>query len=172
MTFSFLTAGEILFGRGAASAVPDRIATLGRRVLLVQGATPSRSDGLASALEARDLSVLRRPVAAEPDVALVESLAAAAREHRSDAVVSLGGGAVIDAGKAAAALALAAGGALRYLEVVGEGLPLEAAPLPFVAIPSTAGTGAEVTKTPCSRCWSPGGRSRSATQGCWPISPW
>ncbi len=146
MAYSFLTAGEILFGRGAAAAVPDRVAALGGRVLLVQGATPSRSEWLAAALAARGVRVLRRPVAAEPDVALVESLVASARDHRAEAVVSLGGGAVIDAGKAAAALAPAAGGAMRHLEAVGEGRPLEVAPLPFFAIPTTAGTGAEVTK--------------------------
>lgn len=61
-------------------------------------------------------------------------------------MVSLGGGAVIDAGKAIAALVPAVGPVIDYLEAVGTGRQLEASPLPFVAIPTTAGTGAEVTK--------------------------
>lgn len=146
MRFDFLTAGAILFGRGTAAEAPRRIAGIGRRVLLVQGGTASRADFLAAGLEGEGCAVARAPVAAEPDVARIEALVAAARDRGADVVVALGGGAVIDAGKAAAALAPAPGGAMRHLEVVGEGLPLEADPLPFVAIPTTAGTGAEVTK--------------------------
>lgn len=82
----------------------------------------------------------------EPDVALIDAGIVAARAAGVDAVVALGGGAAIDAGKSIAALVPAPGPIHDHLEVVGKGLPLAAAPLPFVAIPTTAGTGAEVTR--------------------------
>ncbi len=144
--FAFATAGMIRFGRGeAVTAVPSLVA-LGARVLLVTGATPQRAAWLKDALEAEGVSVTVFPVAKEPDVALIESGVAAAREAQVAAVIAIGGGAVVDAGKAIAALAPATRPMLDHLEVVGKGLPLDAAPLPFAALPTTAGTGAEVTK--------------------------
>ncbi len=144
--FAFATATEILFGRGQVAAAPGRIAALGRRVLLVGGATPTRGDALAAALAAAGCRVTRFAVPREPDMALVEAGVALAREAATDVVVALGGGAVVDAGKAIAALVPAPRPMLAHLEVVGDGLPLDAVPLPFVAIPTTAGTGAEVTR--------------------------
>ncbi|MCR9272384.1 MULTISPECIES: iron-containing alcohol dehydrogenase [Mameliella] len=144
--FSFATATQIRFGRGEAGrAVPD-LAARGQRVLLVQGSTPARADWLSAALEAEGCSVDRLSVAAEPDLAMIEAGVTAARASAAQVVIALGGGAVIDAGKAIAALAPATRPLLDHLEVVGKGLPLNAAPLPFAAIPTTAGTGAEVTR--------------------------
>ncbi|WP_036176466.1 iron-containing alcohol dehydrogenase [Palleronia rufa] len=144
MTFTFRTAGEIRFGRGvAAEAAPWAVAR-GRRVCVVGGASAGRSDGLAAALEALGCEVVRLSVPREPDVALVED--GVRRARGAEVVLALGGGSAIDAGKALAALLPAPGGAMRHLEVVGEGRPLDADPLPFAAIPTTAGTGAEVTK--------------------------
>lgn len=144
--FSFMTAGEILFGRGEAAGAAPRIAGLGRRVLLVHGATPGRSDWLAAALAGEACTVARFRVAVEPDVATIEAGAGAARAAEADVVVALGGGAVIDAGKAIAAMAAAVRPIADHLEVVGSGLALDRPPLPFVALPTTAGTGAEVTR--------------------------
>lgn len=144
--FSFMTATEILFGRGQAKQAVARFPALGRHVVLVQGATASRSDWLADGLEAAGCAVLRLTVAQEPDLLLVEAHVAAARGFAADAVVALGGGAVVDAGKAIAALVPATRPTLDHLEVVGRGLPLDDAPLPFVAVPTTSGTGAEVTR--------------------------
>jgi alcohol dehydrogenase class IV len=144
--FSFATAPEILFGRGQAAQAPERVRALGRRVFLVQGGTAERSDGLAAALAGAGCAVERFAVGHEPDVVLIEAGVAAAGGFAAEAVVALGGGAVIDAGKAIAALVPATRPMLDHLEVVGRGLPLDAAPLPFVALPTTAGTGAEVTR--------------------------
>lgn len=144
--FSFMTATEILFGRGQSSQAAGRVASFGRRVVLVQGATASRADWLAAGLEAQGCAVLRLTVAQEPDLPLVESHVAVARAFDADAVVALGGGAVVDAGKAIAALVPATRPTLDHLEVVGRGLPLDHAPLPYVALPTTSGTGAEVTR--------------------------
>lgn len=144
--FSFMTATEIFFGRGQAAHAAARVAALGKRVLLVHGATPARADWLCSALEAMGAGVGRFAVPHEPDMALVEAGLAQARDQQAEVIVALGGGAVIDAGKAIASLVPAPRPMRDHLEVVGKGLPLDAAPLPFVAMPTTAGTGAEVTR--------------------------
>ncbi len=144
--FAFATADMIRFGRGEAIQAVPALAALGARVLLVTGATPARVAWLKDALEAEGVVVTAFPVAKEPDVALVEAGVALAREAGAKAVIAIGGGAVVDAGKAIAALAPATGPMLDHLEVVGKGLPLVAEPLPFAALPTTAGTGAEVTK--------------------------
>ncbi|MGL4311787.1 MAG: iron-containing alcohol dehydrogenase [Paracoccaceae bacterium] len=144
--FAFATSTEILFGRGQAALAAGRVAPMGRRVLLVQGATPARADWLASALADAGCVIARFTVGAEPDMALIENGVTVARDAKAEVVVALGGGAVIDAGKAIAALVPATRPMLDHLEVVGKALPLDRAPLPFIAIPTTAGTGAEVTR--------------------------
>lgn len=142
--FAFATATQILFGRGQAQAAPARIAALGRRVLLVHGRDPQRSATLAQGLRAAGCVVTGFAVPREPDMALIQDGISAA--HGADVVVAMGGGAVIDAGKAIAALVPATRPMLDHLEVVGLGLALDHPPLPFVAMPTTAGTGAEVTR--------------------------
>lgn len=144
--FSFLTAQEIRFGRGTAEGAAAAAAGMGARALLVHGATAARADWLVEALEAAGLVTARFACPGEPDIPLIEAGVAAARAHGAEVILSLGGGAAIDAGKAIAALAPAARPMMDHLEVVGRGLPLETAPLPFIALPTTAGTGAEVTK--------------------------
>ncbi len=142
--FAFATATQILFGRGQSAEAADRIAAMGRAVLLVQGATPARADWLADALAAQGCTVTRLSVPREPDLPMILSAMETARG--AEVVVALGGGAVIDAGKALASCLTMTRPVLDHLEVVGQGLPLDHAPLPFVAIPTTAGTGAEVTR--------------------------
>ena len=142
--FAFATATQILFGRGQSAEAAGRIAAMGRAVLLVQGATPVRADWLARALEAQGCTVTRLPVPREPDLPMI--LSALEDAKGAQVVVALGGGAVIDAGKALAACLTMTRPVLDHLEVVGQGLPLDHQPLPFVAIPTTAGTGAEVTR--------------------------
>ena len=138
----FLTASEIRFGRGKACEVAVTAKGFGQRAMLVNGATAARADWLADQLA----PVARFAVGREPDIAMIEAGVAAARATKVQVIVALGGGAVIDAGKAIAALVPAHLPMMDYLEVVGRGLPLEADPLPFIAVPTTAGTGAEVTK--------------------------
>ena len=144
--FSFMTATEILFGRGQAGQAVTKIAALGPRALLIHGRDASRADWLSDALDDAGTAVARFAVPGEPDMDLIAAGLNAARNHGAAAVVALGGGAVIDAGKAIAALVPATRPILDHLEVVGRGLPLDAAPLPFAALPTTAGTGAEVTR--------------------------
>jgi alcohol dehydrogenase class IV len=85
------------------------------------------------------------PVAGEPTVDLVRAAVAAAREHGADVVAAIGGGSVIDTGKAAAMLLGNGGDPLDYLEVIGEGRAITRPSAPCIAVPTTAGTGAEVT---------------------------
>lgn len=141
--FAITQPGRILFGRGEAAKAPGLIRAFGVRVLVVHGANPARAAWLIAALGPETLAL---PCAGEPSLADLESALATARAHRPDCVVALGGGAALDLGKALAALIPAPSGPLDHLEVVGKGRPLTADPLPFVAIPTTAGTGAEVTK--------------------------
>lgn len=144
--FTFATATEVMFGRGQAQAALPRLAALGQRALLVCGSQPGRSAWLAQGLADKGVDVTVFSVAAEPDVTLVAAGVALARQAQAQAVIAMGGGAVIDAGKAIAALAVTDRPLTDHLEVVGKGLPLDAAPLPFAALPTTAGTGAEVTR--------------------------
>jgi alcohol dehydrogenase class IV len=144
--FEFATAGRVRFGAGAASEAPAIVAGFGRRPLVVTGSDPARAEWLVEALQARGCDCTLLCVAGEPELAFAAGGADLARRNGHDVVAAIGGGSAIDAGKAIAALATNGGDPLQYLEVVGQGLPLTSPPLPFVAIPTTAGTGSEVTR--------------------------
>nr|WP_194097247.1 iron-containing alcohol dehydrogenase [Marivivens aquimaris] len=142
--FAFATANEIVFGRGKARQAPPRIASLGRSVFVVTGGNTARSEWLLDALVAEGCELRTFAVSKEPDVDTILHGVEAAKG--CNVVVAIGGGAVIDAGKAIAAIVPASRDLMDHLEVVGKGLPLDNPPLPFVAMPTTSGTGAEVTK--------------------------
>jgi alcohol dehydrogenase class IV len=142
MRFEFATARRVLVGAGRAAELPGVLSGLGSRVLVCTGKDPARHAGL---LEGLGMPVAVLPVAAEPTVELARAGVAAAREHGADVVVAIGGGSVIDTGKAVAALLGNGGDPLDYLEVIGSGRPITRAAAPCVAVPTTAGTGAEVT---------------------------
>ncbi len=142
MTFEFATAGRIVFGAGRAADLPGILAGLGSRVLVCTGADPARHAGLLAGL---GLPAMVFPVAGEPTVELAGAGAGAAREHGADAVAAIGGGSVIDTAKAIAMLLGNGGDPLDYLEVVGSGRAITQPAVPCVAVPTTAGTGAEVT---------------------------
>ena len=140
--FEFATADRIVVGSGRAAELPGIVAGLGNRVLVCTGASPSRHDRLLAGLP-RPAAVF--PVAGEPTVELARAGVAAAREHGADVVAAIGGGSVIDTAKAIAMLLGNGGDPLDYLEVVGSGRPVTRPAAPCVAVPTTAGTGAEVT---------------------------
>jgi alcohol dehydrogenase class IV len=142
MRFDFATAGRVLVGAGRATELPSVLSGLGSRVLVCTGKDPARHAGLVDGL---GMPTAVFPVAAEPTVELARAGVAAAREHGADVVVAIGGGSVIDTGKAVAALLGNGGDPLDYLEVIGSGRPITRAAAPCVAVPTTAGTGAEVT---------------------------
>jgi alcohol dehydrogenase class IV len=140
--FEFATAGRIIVGAGRSAELPGVLAGLGSRVLVCTGADPARHGELLGRL---GLPSAVFPVAGEPTVELARAGTAAAREHGADVVAAIGGGSVIDTGKAVAMLLGNGGDPLDYLEVVGAGQKITRSAAPFVAVPTTAGTGAEVT---------------------------
>jgi len=140
--FEFATAGRIVAGHGRAAELPGVLAGLGSRVLVCTGANPARH---ASLLAGLGMPAAVFGVAGEPTAELARSGVAAAREHGADVVAAIGGGSVIDLGKAVAMLLANGGDPLDYLEVVGAGQPITRPAAPCVAVPTTAGTGAEVT---------------------------
>jgi alcohol dehydrogenase class IV len=146
MRFEFATATRILFGPGTLRDGAPAARDMGRRALVVTGQSKSRAEGLLGSLTSAGLQHVSFAVAGEPTTHLVQSGAELARRESAELVIAIGGGSVIDAGKAIAALATNSGALLDYLEVIGLGRALENAPLPFIAIPTTAGTGAEVTR--------------------------
>lgn len=147
LAFEFATATRILFGAGKLAEAPEAVRALGgRKVLLVTGRNPGRAEPLREGLERFGIPSLPFPVDGEPTVELAREGTARALAAGCDAVVGFGGGSALDAGKAIAALAANGGDPLDYLEVIGRGQPLTRPSLPFVAIPTTAGTGSEVTR--------------------------
>jgi len=146
MKFEFATARRIIFGAGAAAQIPAGAKNLGSRALLVTGKNPQRAEKLSAKLSAEGVAVKIFHVAGEPEIATVEAGVALVRKKNCDLVIALGGGSVIDAGKAIAAMLGNAGELLDYLEIIGHGKSLSKRSAPFIAVPTTAGTGAEVTR--------------------------
>lgn len=143
MTFEFATATRIVFGAGTLKQAGTFAAELGSRALVVGGANPERLRPLLAALT---LPAHVFSVSGEPTVALVEQGVAEARKRSCDVIIGMGGGSVLDAGKAIAALLTNPRPVRDYLEVIGENRPLSEASAPYLAIPTTAGTGTEVTR--------------------------
>ena len=144
--FAFATAARIAFGPGVAAQAPGLARGFGARAFVVTGATPARAAWLTGGLAAEGLAVEVWPTPHAPLVADAVAAVAAARDFAADVVIAIGGGAALDLGKAVAGLMREPGAPLDHLEVVGKGLPLTQDPPPLIAIPTTAGTGAEVTR--------------------------
>jgi alcohol dehydrogenase class IV len=141
MLFEFATATRIIFGEGTVATLPELARTFGSHPLVVTGASSGRNASLISALSAETFSV-----SGEPTVDRVREGARRVHDAGCDVVISVGGGSVIDAGKAIATIATNGGEPLDFLEVVGKGRAIVTPPLPFIAVPTTAGTGSEVTR--------------------------
>ena len=146
MRFEFASATRIIFGPGTVHELAPLARPMGRRALVVTGRDPRRAEPLLATLPGAKISQALFQVAGEPTIDLVLQGVKCAREAGCDLVIAIGGGSVIDAAKAIAALVTNAGELLDYLEVIGKGKALEQPALPFIAVPTTAGTGAEVTR--------------------------
>ena len=145
MRLEFATAGRILFGSGMIARLPAIACEFGKRALFVTSQNRDRARPVARALTAEGLELIWFSISGEPVLEDIRQGVQAARQ-RCDLVIGLGGGSAIDAAKAIAALAPNSGEPLDYLEVIGKAQQLEQEPLPFLAIPTTAGAGAEVTR--------------------------
>jgi len=146
MHFEFATAGRIVFGPGVSAGLPAIAAGFGQRALIVTGAHPGRFAALFTALESAGVGCVIFGVEKEPTIALARAGADLFRSSGCQFVIAIGGGSAIDAGKAIAAAAANPGDLTDYLEVIGKGRPLDRDPHPFIAFPTTAGTGSEVTR--------------------------
>ena len=146
MYFEFATASRIIFGSGSLSEMEDIVADMGQRALVVLGGTALRAAALLDYLSNSGISYVTFYVLGEPTTETARDGTQLARRERCDLVIGFGGGSVIDTGKAIAALLSNGGDPLDYLEVIGWGEPITQPSEPYIAIPTTAGTGAEVTR--------------------------
>jgi alcohol dehydrogenase class IV len=144
MRFEFSTATRVIFGPGTLREFKP--AQFGRSALVVRGRNRSRVEPLLRLLKESSIPFTAFAIDGEPTIDMVSKGVVAARESGCDFVIGFGGGSAIDTAKAIAALLPNPGDILDYLEVIGRGAPLVNPPLPFVAIPTTAGAGAEVTR--------------------------
>ena len=146
MQFEFATAGRIVFGQGRLAEALSGAHRFGNRALVVTGKDPARPGVLLERLRELGIEAVSMAVDGEPSVDSVLGGVALGREHAAEFLVGFGGGSALDTAKAVAALLANTGNPLDYLEVVGRGQPLSKPALSCVAIPTTAGTGSEVTK--------------------------
>jgi len=146
MRFQFSTAQQIVFGPAAAAEAGRLAASVGQRAFVVLGRTTRRAGDLFEQLTSQGITYHSFHVTGEPTVEMAQAAATSAREAGSEVVIAFGGGSVIDTGKVVAAMLRNKGELLDYLEVVGQGKPLAHPAAPHIAVPTTAGTGAEVTR--------------------------
>ena len=148
--FDFFSATRIAFGRGRVREVGSIAKSFGSRALVVYNGGQPGDNGPVDRVEAslREAGVTTAwfRQKGEPRVQDVENGVAAAREAGCDVLVGLGGGSAIDCAKAVAGVVANGGSPLDYMEVIGRGQPLTRPATPWVAVPTTAGTGAEVTR--------------------------
>ncbi len=148
--FGFVTAARIEFGRGRLDAVGSLAAEIGKTALVVSNADRHGRHGVIDRLQASLASASVRSelywIRGEPEIETVDAGLELARRHDCDLVVGIGGGSAIDTAKAVAGLLTNGGDCLDYMEVIGEGRPITRPALGWIALPTTAGTGAEVTR--------------------------
>lgn len=146
MKFEFATASRIIFGQGTVKEVAPMASKMGNCALLVTGRNVERAGPLSGSLKNAGMKIVTFSVSGEPTIELTIEGVELARQNASDIVIGMGGGSVMDTAKAIAALLTNSGDITDYLEVIGRGKPLSRPSAPCIAIPTTAGTGAEVTK--------------------------
>jgi alcohol dehydrogenase class IV len=143
-SFEFATTQRILFGTGKLNELSQHLGSPPKRLLFVHGRSSKAILRLREILSALGIPLTEVEVQGEPTIESVREGVRAAQG--CELIISLGGGSALDTGKAIAALATNPGDVFDYLEVIGKGQPLLNPSLPCIAIPTTAGTGAEVTK--------------------------
>jgi alcohol dehydrogenase class IV len=146
MRFEFSTTNRIIFGKGTICEVAPIASQQAHSAFVITGRNPQRSLPLFEQLDKEGVKHTTFSVHEEPTVEVVEEGIEYARRAACGLVISIGGGSVIDAGKVVAAMLTNSGRLNDYLEVVGQGKPLMLQAAKHIAIPTTAGTGAEVTR--------------------------
>jgi len=146
MRFEFETSTHIIFGPGTIRDVAPLAAEMGKRAFVVTGQSLERAEPLLEKLNKQGIEYATFSVTGEPTTSIAKTGIEQARRAKSDLVIGIGGGSALDAGKVISAMLTNIGELEDYLEVVGHGKPLNQSPVPYIAIPTTAGTGAEVTR--------------------------
>ncbi|UCF44630.1 MAG: iron-containing alcohol dehydrogenase [Planctomycetota bacterium] len=146
MMFEFASAERIIFGRGTIREVGSLASGMGSRAIVVTGRSTERAERVVGQLHKEEIKYITFNVGGEPTTTIAKAAVERARRGRCDLVISTGGGSAIDTGKVAAAMLTNSGELEDYLEVVGRGQALAKRAAPHIAIPTTAGTGAEVTR--------------------------
>lgn len=146
MKFEFTAAARIIFGTGASREIGALAGECGKHAMVVTGRDSSRAEKLLASLRAAGVRAAVFSVAGEPDISTVENGVALAKKDQCDFVVGFGGGSALDAAKAIAAMLANDGDLLDYLEIIGRGKSLKNPSVPLITIPTTAGTGSEVTR--------------------------
>lgn len=173
-SFSISRLPRILFGAGRINEVPALAAIYGSKALLITGkhsfcSTP-RWQIFTQALEARGMEWLHFTVSGEPSPALVDEAVSRYRptndQEKIDVVIAIGGGSVLDAAKAIAGLLPHGNSVMDHLEGVGRNLPYNGPSTPFIAVPTTAGTGSEATKNAVLSVQGPDGFKKSFRHEC------
>ena len=145
MEFTFSTANEIHFGSGISRSISDILPADFSSCLFLTGSSLERHRNILSDLADNGRNLETAAVYSEPTVDSICSLMESVSGFKPEVIIGVGGGSVLDAGKAVAALIANPGDPMDYLEVVGKGKPLPHPAIPYMAIPTTAGTGSEVT---------------------------
>ena len=164
-SFSFSRIPQIYFGAGSFDNIESIIGSQARSALIVTGARSFKSTEKRSRLQEmlsnRSITAYDISVSGEPSPDLVDSAVAEFRGKSIDIVVSIGGGSVIDAGKAISAMLTQTVSVVDFLESVGTGIKHSGEKIPFIAVPTTAGTGSEATKNAVLSRIGPGGFKKS-----------
>lgn len=144
--FDFSTANRILFGPGALQVLPELINDYGENVVIVRSSHQDAFKQLEKLIEGDQLQLRTIFVDSEPNLPGVIDAISQASQNQCDFVIGIGGGSVMDTAKVIAAMLTNDGDLMDYLEVVGKGLPIRHRCAPLIAIPTTSGTGSEVTR--------------------------
>ena len=145
-TFSFTTAGSVHFGWGSRKTLAQHVLSYGRHALLLHSKSVSIINEIIADIEDNNITLEKEILSGEPTDEEIGELAEKYHAAGFDVIIAIGGGSVLDSGKALSALLTNPGELMDYLEVVGKGQPLQNRPCPLIALPTTSGTGTEVTK--------------------------
>ncbi|PKM64760.1 MAG: alcohol dehydrogenase [Firmicutes bacterium HGW-Firmicutes-20] len=146
MKFEFMTANRIIVERGGLKQIGKLTKSFGQRVLLVGRLASDDTKKAIEYLNSENCIVTPVNVKGEPSVDSINEILTVSRKNQCEVVVAIGGGSVLDSGKTIAALMTNTNDIMDYLEVIGNGVPVSKKSLPFIAVPTTSGTGAEATK--------------------------
>lgn len=146
MEFEFHSPTRIIFGKGSISNIGKLSAECGKKAFIITGKSTQRVAIIFDQLKNQNIPFSYFIVEGEPTVGLIETGIRQARAYQCDFLIGVGGGSVLDAGKAIASMMMNEGEITDYLEVIGKGIPITKPSLPYIAIPTTAGTGTEVTR--------------------------